>query len=165
MNKNSIEETQELLSAAAAGDFLQRLMPEKTAAQWAMFLQNNRKPGRQVTYRVPFERLGSMGAFYSPAELQRFAEWEKQRTLGAVKLSGRAAEALHAFGIGQAGGSTTGRQLDYSINPQIDPATQEPYLQLIVRDPLMVFRVSQAQAKGLQEELARWLDSCAGNTK
>lgn len=165
MKAENPEKTQDLLSTAAAGDFLQRLLPEKTAAQWAMFLQNNRKPGRQVTYRVPYERLGGTGAFYLPGELQKFAEWEKQRTLGAMKLSGRAAEALHAFGIGQAGGNTTGRRLNYSINPQIDPATQEPYLQLIVRDPLMVFRVSQAQAKGLQEELARWLDSCAGNTK
>ena len=85
------------------------------------------------------------------------AEFEKQRTLGTLKLSSRAAEALNAFGIGEANGSTTGRKLDCTITPQLDPLTRKHFVQIVVKEPLLVFRVEIDQAKELHAELAEVL--------
>src|SRR5471030_3437468 len=110
----------ELLNTSAASDELCKLLPEKGAKQWYTWLQNNRNEARKVTYRIPYERFGNM-AVYARDELLKFVEWEKSFQLGKIKLSSQAVEALHAFGVGQPGGSTTGRKLNITgINSQVD---------------------------------------------
>jgi hypothetical protein len=126
---------------------------------WSQYLVNNRRPGRKTPYRIPFTKVGG-AVQYDRADLAKFIEWEKGRRLGGVKLTGRAAEVMAAYGIGEAGGSSSGRKLDCAINPQVDPVTGKPYLQLILNNPLLVFRVELDQARLISAELAETIRVC-----
>lgn len=150
----------DLLSNSAAAALLAEQIPEKDSAQWMQWLQNNRNPARNAVYRIPFSRIGS-GVFYRPDEIAKFAEWEKSRKVGTLKLTGQAAEALRAFGIGEKDGGATGRRLDCDITVQVDPANSRPYAQLLIKNPLLVFRLESEQVKQLHRELgdtARFLE-------
>ncbi|MBJ9591749.1 hypothetical protein I5745_14735 [Burkholderia seminalis] len=104
--------------------------------------------------------MGFKAAHYDVHELARFVEFEKQRRLGSVTLTGRAAEVMRAYGIGEKGGSTTGRKLKVSgIHPQVDEAGK-PYVQLITDDPLMVYRLEVAEAVSVLKELAAAVEVC-----
>ena len=151
---------EELLNNNVAATVLSELLNDKTPEQWAVWLQNNRNQSRRVPYRIPFERMAG-GIFYHREELAKFAEWEKSRQLGTIKLTGRAAEVVRAFGIGKSGGSTTGRKLNITgINPQIDDVTGKPYVQLITDDPLMVYRLEVSEARSLANELGEVVEVC-----
>lgn len=150
----------EVMNSNVAGDVLHELMPDKPADEWAIWLRNNRNQSRQVSYRVPFERI-SNGAFYRKEDLAEFAAWEKSRQLGTLKLSPRAKEALEAFGVGIATGSTTGRKLTVTgINPQVDEATGKTFIQMIFSDPLRVYRVELGQAEAVAKELNEAIQFC-----
>jgi hypothetical protein len=76
-----------------------------------------------------------------------------------MKLTGRAAEALRAYGIGTATGSTTGRKLEITgILDQTDEVTNEQFVQLIISEPLLVYRLDPEQAR----DIARRLYQAAG---
>lgn len=143
----------ELLSSGVAAEILNELMPDKTPGQWALWLQNNRNQTRKVSYRIPFERMGG-GVFYRREELAAFADWEKGRELGVVKLSNRAAEALRAFGIGEQGGGAQGRRFKgASANPQTANDGSGAFVQVIIEEPLMVFALTPDQAIEFAKEL------------
>lgn len=144
----------ELLNNGVSADVLTELLPDRTSTQWGLWLQNNRNQSRRVPYRIPFEKMAG-GVFYRREELAKFAEWEKSRQLGSIKLTGRAAEVVRAFGIGTASGSSTGRQLKVTgVALQVDQATKQPYVQLITNDPLMVYRLELDTAKALGSDLS-----------
>lgn len=152
--------TAEWLSTQAAGEYLSQQFPAKSAEQWALWLRNNRNQARRAIYRVKAELIGR-SAFYAPEELEAFLTFEKSRQRGAIKLTGRAAEVMHAYGIGTSAGSGTGRKLKVTgINPQIDEVTGKPYVQLITHDPLMVYRLEPEQAKTISDELAEVVACC-----
>jgi hypothetical protein len=137
---------EELLSKQVAAAMLSELMPDKTAKQWMTWLRNNRNQLRRVPYRIPTVSLGG-GAFYRRDDLEAYVEWEKSRQMGTIKLSARAVEALHAVGFNERGGSSTGRHFDVTmISHQIDETTGEPFIQLILNNPLMVYRLPIVQA-------------------
>jgi hypothetical protein len=86
--------------------------------------------------------------------------------MGKMKLTGRAAEVMRAFGIGANGGSTTGRKLTVSgINPQVEESTGKPFIQLVTDEPLMVYRLELEQAKRIATELNEAIECCESNTK
>ncbi len=152
--------TEDFLSNALAAQRLAEIIPDKSAEQWALWLQNNRNQSRRVPYRIPFERIAG-GVFYRPDDLAHYAEWEKSRQLGNMKLTGRAAEVIRAFGIGTGGGSTTGRKLKVTgINPQFDEATRTVFIQLITDDPLMVYRIELSEAKQIARDLIEAIGAC-----
>jgi len=152
--------TEELLSNSVTAQTLFEALPDKTLEQWTLWLQNNRNPARRTPYRIPYVKMGG-GVFYRTEELEKFVEWEKARRLGSIKLTGRAAEALRAFGIGEAGGGTTGRKLNVTgINPQVDSVSGLPYVQIITSDPLMVYRVEVEQAREIVRELSEAITVC-----
>ncbi len=148
-----------MLSTQAAAAALHEAIPEPEG-YWARFLMNNKRPDRNPPFRVEFVKMGG-GVLYPRKALADFIAWEKSRRLGTTKLTGRAAEALRAFGIGEAGGGTTGRSLECTVHPQQDPTTGQPYIQLIVKNPLLVFHLNVGQA----EELIRELQSAVNATK
>lgn len=151
---------QTLLSTNAAGDWLHEAIPGESAAHWRTALANNRKPNRKPPHRVPFSTLGR-GAFYAVSDLIEYAEFEKARRMGTLKLTGRVAEVMRAFGIGANGGSTKGRKFDVTgISPQIDEATNAPFIQLILDNPLMVYRLELAEAKSIARELIEAIGAC-----
>lgn len=136
----------ELIKSELAAQVLHESIPVRSRDQWALWLQNNRNPRRRATYRIPFERIG-ISVFYRRDELSKYSEWEKQRQLGTIKLTGRAAEVMRAYGIGEAGGGATGRKFNVSaIDLQTDPVSEKPYIALILEDPLMVFRLEIEEA-------------------
>jgi hypothetical protein len=146
--------TEELLSNTVAAQLLAEVVLNKTPEQWALWLHNNRNSTRKTPYRIPYEKLGG-GVFYRREEIAKFAEWEKQRHLGTIKLTGRAAEMMKAFGIGSASGSTTGRKFNLnSINLQTDAATGKTFIQMLTDDPLMVYRLELDEAQAIAKELS-----------
>jgi hypothetical protein len=150
--------TEELLSNSVAAQMLHDLEPEKTPEQWMHWLQNNRNQSRTVPYRIAFERMAG-GVFYRQEELTAFIEWDKSRKLGTLKLTGRAAEVMRAYGIGEKSGSATGRRLKVSgINPQVENGV--PYIQLITNDPLMVYRLEVDEAEAIIQEMAEAVGVC-----
>ncbi|WP_244145748.1 hypothetical protein [Paraburkholderia tropica] len=151
----------ELLNSKAAAEWLDAALPGESAGYWQRWLTNNRNQTRRVPYRIPFQSVvGFKAAHYDANELARFVEFEKQRRLGSVTLTGRAAEVMRAYGIGEKGGSTTGRKLKVSgIHPQVDEAGK-PYVQLITDDPLMVYRIEVADAVAVLKELSAAVDVC-----
>jgi hypothetical protein len=61
---------------------------------------------------------------------------------------------MRAFGIGEKGGSTTGRKLNVStVSLQLDQATGERFVQLVTSEPLMVYRLELSEASALAKEL------------
>lgn len=152
-----------MLSTQAAAAALHEAIPEPEG-YWARFLMNNKRPDRNPPFRVEFVKMGG-GVLYPRKALADFIEWEKSRRLGTMKLTGRAAEALRAFGIGEAGGGTTGRSLDCTIHPQQNPTTGQPYIQLIVKNPLLVFHLDVEQAEELIRELQGAVVSSKGKAQ
>lgn len=149
----------ELWGNGVAAEFLSEQLPGRDAKQWALWLRNNRSQSRKVPYRIAFERI-SNGTFYPPEELAKFVEWEKSRQLGTMKLTGRSAEVMRAFGIGTSSGSSTGRKLEIvGISPQFDQATGKAFVQLITADPLMVYRLAPEQACEIAQDLLAAADS------
>ncbi len=144
----------DLLGNSLTAQMLSQEFPERDVQQWATWLQNNRNRSRSVPYRIPFVRMAG-GIFYERADLDEFIRWERARKVGEVKLSARAAEALQAFGVGEAGGSATGRKFNYSsCSGQIDESDHSAFVQLVVTDPLRVYRLSVDQAEAIARDLA-----------
>lgn len=153
MNKTDTED--ELLNTQLAAERLQEAIHEPPG-YWERYLLNNRRKDRNPEYLIPTQKLGG-GIFYTPKDLAKFAAWEKSRRVGGIKVSGRAAEALRAVGFGEPEGSTTGRKLDCAITPQLDEITKKHFVQILVKKPLLVFRVEVEQAKEIRDELSEIL--------
>lgn len=153
MTKTNDARTTELLSRPVAAELLARQLDGKSADQWALWLRNNANTARAAVYRIPVESIGR-GSFYQPAELEKFIEFEKSRQLGTIKLAGRAAEALRAFGVGE-GGSTQGRPWKgASANVASREGSGSAFVQAIVNEPLLVFALTVDQAIEFGTELA-----------
>lgn len=145
--------TERLLDSKAAGGWLNEALPDKTPAQWALWLRNNRNQSREASYRVNARRFSGK-ACYLLKDLEKFVVWEKSRLLGTVKLTGRAAELMLAFGMGEAGGGNYGRKLAYSVQlafEEDDPSKQ--FVRLMIERPLGVFRLDADEAEGLAKDL------------
>lgn len=153
-----MEET--LLNTQVAAETLHELIPSELPDYWRNFLINNRRTDRNSAYSVPIVYIGR-GAFYNPEELRKFADWENGRRIGKLKMTGRAAEVMRAFGIGEVSGGSTGRKLNVTgITAQIDQATKKPFVQLITAEPLMVYRIEPQQAKDIVREMQEIIDFC-----
>jgi len=139
-------------------------LPNKTFEQWMLWLQNNRNMARRAPYRIPYERM-SGAVLYKSEEISKFIEWEKSRHIGKFKTTGRAAEVMRAFGIGEASGGANGRKLKCSINPQASQANNKAFIQMIIDDPLLVFKLDISQAEDLCKEMQEAIDICKGVTK
>lgn len=153
MTKHANEAEYQLYGNSVAADYLSKQLSGKTVEQWELWLRNNRNQSRAVPYRIAFERMSNV-TYYRPEELAKFVEWEKSRQLGVMKLTGRSAEVMRAFGIGSSNGSTTGRKLEIvGITDQVDEATGEPFVQLVIKEPLMVYRLDPDQARQVAAKL------------
>lgn len=143
-----------LYTSSKAAAILHEQLPDKTAAQWATWLHNNRNnPAHGAIHKVPFERAGK-SVLYRADDLATFVEFEKSKRIGTMKLSGRAAEALRAVGFGEAAGSTTGRKLECTLVAARDEAGGKNFAQLIIRNPFVVFRLEPEQVRELATEFA-----------
>ena len=156
--ESDIDMTEELLGVGAAAEVLNELMPDKTPRQWITWLTNNRNQSRTVSYRIPTVRIWG-GVFYRRAELEGFVELEKSRQLGTIKLTGRVAEALRAFGINEPGGGPYGRELKtFRVGEAVVDGDSRPFAQLTVGDPLSVYRIEIEQIKTMIAELTEVRD-------
>lgn len=154
---DTIEQYKNVGMAAA---YLSEQLQDKTPEQYKLLLNSSRVKSRAVAYRIPYEKL-SGGIIYRVDELDKYIALQKSRTMGTVKLSTRAAEALKAVGFGEAAGSSTGRKFNITgINPQVDEATGEVFIQIITRDPLMVYRLEIEEAKAIAQELTGAIGFC-----
>jgi hypothetical protein len=145
----------DVFNTNAAADFLNELVPGQSPAYWNQRLINARRSDRKQPFTVPFSTIGK-AAFYQEADLKQFAEFEKARRLGKVKLSGRAAEAIRAFGIGEQSGGSQGRQFKgASVNLQTSTDSGAAFVQTIISEPLMVFAMSPEDAIAFGKELVK----------
>lgn len=143
--------TTELLSRQAAAEWLAQQLQDKTAEQWALWLRNNANTARRATYRIQTEQIGR-SAFYNLGELEKFAEFEKGRQLGQLKLTGRAAEVLQAFGTGTEGATTNGRKWKGAC-ANLGTDKGAAFVQTIINEPLTVFAMTAGQAIEFGREL------------
>lgn len=139
----------DIFNTNAAADFLNEAVPGESASYWNQRLVNARRSDRQQPFTIPFSTVGK-ACFYEQSDLEQFAEFERSRQLGKVKLSGRAAEALRAFGgypMGRAfkGGSA------YLLPPS--DASNSVLVRLTIDEPLMVFAMTAEQAIEFGKEL------------
>lgn len=144
--------TTELLSRQAAAEWLAQQLQDKNAEQWALFLRNNANNARRAIYRLPVEQVGR-SAFYQPAELEKFIQFEQGRQLGTLKLSGRAAEVLQAFGTGTSGATANGRKWKGGAANIGVTNNGERFIQTMINEPLIVFAMTPAQAVEFGKEL------------
>lgn len=141
----------ELLSTQAAADYLAKELPTKTENQWALWLRNNRNQSRSAIYRVPVVHVGRP-AFYKHQDLAEFIEFERRMQAGALPLSGRARQALQAFGLGEPGSTGLGRKWQ-GANANLVTTEQGVAVQFIITEPLMVFALSPEEAEAIGREL------------
>lgn len=133
-------------NTGAAADFLHEQLPGKTPTYWNGRLVNMRRVDRATALAIPFTRVGKC-AFYEESDLQLFADFDRMCHLGKVKVTGRAAAALKAFGIGQAGGGAQGRRFaGATATLQVSNDDGLPMVQTIVHEPLTVFAMTLDQA-------------------
>ncbi len=123
-----------------------------SSACWVTWLANDRKPER--ANRLPPVR-GPGRPRYLGAAVQAFVDAERARRMQRSGPSGRVAEVMRAFGIGESDGSSTGRRLDCQVSAQLDEATGEGFVQMAVASPLRIYRLEPAQARELALQLAR----------
>jgi hypothetical protein len=153
MNDRPLSADDDLLDTDAAGRWLSGALSDKTPAQWALWLRNNRNQSRYASYRVNVQRFGKK-ACYLLVDLERFVDWEKSRQLGTVKLSGRVVEVMRAYGMDEVGGSNYGRKLTYEV--QLSSEQDRPdrqFVRLMIKHPLGVFRLEADEAEALAKEL------------
>lgn len=129
---------------------LQDQYPQRSPQQWEGWLQNNRNQSRKVPYRIPFERIAG-GVFYSKVEIDKFIESEKQRRAGSIKNSGRVAEIMRAYGIDE-GGTSKGRVWK-GLSAYTSNDEGEVYIQLTIKEPWLVYRLTPEQARSAAKEL------------
>jgi hypothetical protein len=141
----------ELLSTQAAAEHLARELPTKTETQWALWLRNNRNHSRSAIYRVPVVHVGRP-AYYKPKDLAEFIDFERRMQAGAMPLSGRAKQALQAFGLGEPGSTGMGRKWR-GANANLAVGEKGALVQFVVSEPLMVFALSPEQAQAIGREL------------
>lgn len=134
----------ELLDEAHAGAFLHEMMADRSPDQWTAWLRNNRNQARRAAYRIPHEKAGRT-VLYLRSELEKFANAERARKSGVVKLSSRAAELMRAYGIGE-GGTSQGRVWKGADATVQFDATQSVFVQMMINEPLTVFRMTPEQS-------------------
>lgn len=141
----------EFLSRQAASEWLAEQLPDKSVNQWALWLRNNANVARHTIYRIPVVAIGR-GAFYTPDELAKFAEFEKARQFGQLKLTGRAAELFHAIGVGTEGATGMGRKWKGGT---ANAAARDGavVVQAVIDEPLLIFVMTPEQAIEFGREL------------
>lgn len=146
--------TNEVMTANAAAIYLADQLGGKPTL-WVTWLANDRRPGRAGLI-PPAEGPGRPK--YLRVALDAFVDIERAKRLKNSGLSGRAAEVMSAFGIGEEGGGRTGRRLDYQVNGQLDEANAVGFVQLLIASPMLVFRLSTEQARSLAAAMLREAD-------
>lgn len=142
----------DLLSAAKMAELLADAVPDRDEAGWAQWLANNRNPARETSYRIRHERLAGR-VYYRRSALNDFVDFERQRHLGTIKLTGRTAELVQALGLRQPGASGTGRPFNLtSLTHHVDAEGRE-FAQLVLGNPLMVFRLEPMDCAALYQAL------------
>lgn len=136
----------------AAASWLASKLPQKSPEQWAHWLRDNANQSRPASYRVPSSKIGRH-AFYDLADLEAFVRFEKEITHAGVKLTGRAAEAFHAFGIGTPSGTPYGRKWKGGY---ANPSTRDDgdlFVQTGINEPKLVFAMTPDEAIEFGREL------------
>lgn len=134
-----------------AAAYLARKITSRDARGWEQWLRDNANMSKAAAFRIPTIKIGRE-VFYDRAELDAFCSFENARMAGG--FSSRAMEALHAVGFGQPGGSSTGRKLEVTkIAEQRDDATGNAFVQMILANPLLIYRLSPEQAIEVGEQL------------
>lgn len=151
---------EDLMITPLAAEVLAKELGGRTVEGWSLWLRNNRNQSRDTPYRVSFQKI-SNGAFYARADLDEYIKWEKARQLGSVRVSARAMQALDAYGVGHPDGSATGRKLKVvGMTAQVDEATKLPFVQVILENPLRVYRIPVEQAAALAAEFNALVEVC-----
>lgn len=141
------------LDTKAAAEHLHARIPGESVKYWTARLNNLRRTDRTQPFELRFAKVEGKSGFYNRADLERYVEFEKSRRVGKVKLSSRAAEALRAFGIGEAGGTSLGRIFKGgTANPHPDNKGSV-FVQAIINEPLTVFAMTPEQAIEFGKEL------------
>lgn len=137
------------LTTAAAADYLSARFPGDRPDYWRRFLANNRREDRPQAHRIPFSRRRG-DVIYTRTALDEFAKFEDRRRITGERRPGdRSADLLIAYGIGTPSGGPYGKQLNYSLS--VESSEAGPYVQLVVKNPLLVFCIPPSQVRELAD--------------
>lgn len=138
----------------AAAQYLHDHVPGESVKYWSLRLHNLRRSDRPQPFKLEFAKVEGKAGYYTERDLAAYVEFEKTRRLGKLKLSGRAVQAMRAFGIGEAGGGTQGRRFaGASVNLQVSNQDGKAFVQTIINEPLMVFAMTPDQAVDFGKQL------------
>jgi hypothetical protein len=131
------------LDTKAAAEYLHAQIPGESAKYWTARLNNLRRTDRAQPFELRFAKVKGKSGFYNRADLEQYVKFEQSRRLGKVKLSGRAAEALRAFG-----GFPQGRPFKGGSAYLLPPSetSSSVLVRLTIDEPLMVFAMTPEQA-------------------
>ncbi len=122
--------------------------------RWTIWLANDRRRPNRAGHSALIPPLDGPGRpRYLIAALNSFIEAERAKRARSGAPMGRMQDVMRAFGIGEEGGSRTGRRLDSVVTAQLDEQSGEGFVQLMVTSPLMVFRLSIGEARNLAAQL------------
>lgn len=151
MNKNNNHSTAPAtLSSSLAACVLSAELGESEAV-WLRRLHNWRRPTRASPLRWQESETGR--PVYPREDLNSFIEAERAKRVRSEGVSGRAVEVMRAFGIGEEGGSRTGRRLDCTVHGQLDEQEGVGFVQVLVANPMLVFRLSIDEARTMASKL------------
>lgn len=142
------------LDTKAAADFLHEQVPGETEKYWLARLNNMRRTDRPQTFNLQFAKIEGKAGFYDQKDVAAYSEFEKLRRIGRTKLSGRAAQVMQAFGIGEPGGGSFGRKwVGARAHVVPSPDGGPVFVQFFIHEPMLAFAMSAEQASTLGKEL------------
>lgn len=137
------------LSTTEAAAWLEERLPEGED-YWRVMLVNNRRENRNPPFRIATCRVRGQ-VFYEKAALEAFLEFERRRRPGGRALTGQAARVLMAYGLETPAGGAFGQKFPhYTVRRLDDPSA---LVQLVLEEPLQVFRLTPAEARALGKKL------------
>ena len=140
----------ENLTSTQAADRLASALGDKPS-YWLTRIRNELKRPNKVD-RIPAQKQGGRWSFPALVLEDWISAISADRHKRGQLPTTRAGEVLAAFGVGQEGGSTTGRKFSATINTQHDEQTGEVFAQLITSNPMMIYRLSADELLALADE-------------
>lgn len=143
-----------LFDTRAAAQHLDNLIPGESIKYWTLRLNNLRRADRPQPFKLGFAKVEGKSGYYAEGDLTSYVEFEKARRTDKAKLTGRSAELVRAFGIGESGGGIYGRKLACTVMLGLEENdANKQFVRLMIERPLSVFRLEADEAAGLAEEL------------
>lgn len=140
------EQENHMMTAAEAEQYLQSALGEREG-YWRTYLQNNRRTERNPRHHIPYQVVRGRPR-YEKAHLDQHIALVREDFARRGKVAGSVHEVFKAVG-----GCPTGRPFVATVSPQIEEGEGIGFLQLLISEPLLVYRLDLEQARQVAAEI------------